>query len=228
MLKELVRAFAELGDPNVRRVLWLGVGLSVLTLAALVVGVDWLLGWAARTSYGWINATVEVLGVLGTLVVSWFLFPSIVVAVSGLFLERVVDATEARYFPALPPTSPLPWHGALAASLRLLGLSLLLNLLALPLYFVPLLNLPLWLLLNGYLVGREYAELVGLRRIDPATLTVLRRQQRGMFWLTGIVIAFLLTIPVVNLIAPIVGASFMTQRFHRFCGEMLALARRSA
>lgn len=228
MLKELVRAFAELGDPNVRRVLWLGVGLSLLTLATLVVGVDWLLGWAARTSYGWINATVEVLGVLGTLAVSWFLFPSIVVAVSGLFLERVVDATEARWFPALPPTSPLPWHETLAASLRLLGLSLLLNLVALPLYFVPLLNLPLWLLLNGYLVGREYAELVGLRRIDPATLTVLRRQQRGMFWLTGVVIAFLLTIPVVNLVAPIVGASFMTQRFHRFCGEMLALAHRSA
>jgi uncharacterized protein involved in cysteine biosynthesis len=228
MLKELVRAFAELGDPNVRRVLWLGIGLSLLTLAGLVVGVEWLLDWAAQTSYGWLNATIDVLGVLGSLVVAWFLFPAVAVAVSALFLERVVDATEARYFPHLPPTQPLPWHAALPASLKLLGLSLLLNLAALPLYFVPLLNLPLWLLLNGYLVGREYAELVGLRRLDSARLAVLRRQQRGMFWITGVVIAFLLTIPLVNLVAPIVGASLMTQRFHRFCGDAVLLMRRSA
>lgn len=228
MLKELVRAFAELGDPNVRRALWLGIGLAALTLTGLILGVDWLLGWAAQTSYGWLNTIVEVLGVLGTVVVSWFLFPGIVVAVSSLFLERVVDATEARYFPDLPPARPLPLAKALPASLRLLGLSLLLNLAALPLYFVPLLNLPLWLLLNGYLVGREYAELVGLRRVEPEALAVLRRQQRGMFLLTGVVIALLLTIPVVNLVAPIVGASLMAQRFHRFCADAVALAYRSA
>jgi uncharacterized protein involved in cysteine biosynthesis len=228
MLKELARAFTELGDPNVRRVLWLGVGLSVLTLAGLVLGVEWLLGWAAATSYDWLNRIVGILGVLGTLVVSWFLFPAIVVAVSSLFLERVVDATEARYFPDLPPTSPLPVVRAGMAGLRLLGVSLLLNLLALPLYFVPLLNLPLWLLLNGYLVGREYAELVGLRRLDPQRLAVVRRQQRLMIWSTGTVIAFLLTIPLINLVAPIVGASLMTQRFHRYCGDAVALARRSA
>ena len=32
-------------------------------------------------------------------------------------------------------------------------------------------------------------------------------------------IAFLLAIPLVNLIAPVVGAAFMTMRFQRYCGE---------
>jgi uncharacterized protein involved in cysteine biosynthesis len=228
MLKELLRAFAELGDPRVRSVLWLGIGLSLLTLLGLVFGVEALLSWAADTPYVWADRVVSVLGVLGTAIVAWFLFPAIVVAVSSLFLERVVDATEERYYPALPTPRPVPMGLAIPAALRLLGASLLLNLLALPLYFVPLVNLPIWLALNGYLVGREYVELVGLRRVDPVTLAVLRRQQRFVFWLSGAIVAFLLAVPLINLVAPIVGASFMTQRFHRYCGDAARLAQLSA
>lgn len=221
MLQDLARAFALLGEPRVRTVLLLGIGLSLLTLIGLVLGVNALLDWAAATGYGWLDQVIEVLGVLGTLVVAWFLFPAISVAVSSLFLERVVDATEMRYFPDLPPPRPIPMLEAAGSGLKLLGAALLFNLLALPLYFVPLLNIPVWLLLNGYLVGREYAELVGLRRLDPPAFVVLRRQQRVLLWIWGVAIAFLLTLPVVNLVAPIVGASFMTQRFHRQLGDAL-------
>lgn len=221
MLQDLARAFALLGERRVRTVLLLGIGLSLLTLIGLVLGVNALLDWAAATGYGWLDQVIEVLGVLGTLVVAWFLFPAISVAVSSLFLERVVDATEMRYFPDLPPPRPIPMLEAAGSGLKLLGAALLFNLLALPLYFVPLLNIPVWLLLNGYLVGREYAELVGLRRLDPPAFVVLRRQQRVLLWIWGVVIAFLLTLPVVNLVAPIVGASFMTQRFHRQLGDAL-------
>jgi uncharacterized protein involved in cysteine biosynthesis len=228
MLKEIFRAFALLGDPSVRRVVWLGVGLSLLTFLGLILGVEGLLSWATATGYGWLDRAVEVLGVLGTMVVAWFLFPSVVVAISSVFLDRVVDATEDRYFPALPPTRPVPLREAAPMALRLLGLSLLLNLLALPIYFVPLINLPVWLALNGYLVGREYTELVALRRLDPAAVAVLRRQQPLLFWTTGIAIAFLLALPLVNLVAPVVGAALMTQRFHRYCGDAVKLLPRSA
>lgn len=215
MLKDLWRAFNELKDPKVRQVLWLGLGLSLLTLLGLVLGINALLDWAAATGYAWLDYTVELLGVLGSLVVSWFLFPSFVVALSSLFLERVVDATEDRHYPALPPPREVAWHESGTAALRLLGTALLLNLLLLPLYFVPLVNLPLWLALNGYLVGREYFELVALRRLEPRLLPVLLRQQRLYFWAAGALIAFLLTVPLLNLVAPIVGASFMTHRFYR-------------
>lgn len=227
MLQDLVRAFAVLGDPRARSVLLLGIGLSLVTLAALVAGVAALLTWAADFGYLWLDRIVEVLGVLGTVVVAWFLFPAVVVAVSSLFLERVVDATEERHYPALPPARSVPITEAAGAGLRLLGASLLLNILALPVYFVPLLNLPVWLLLNGWLIGREYAELVGLRRVDLQRLVVLRRQQRVMFWLSGAVIAFLLAIPFLNLVVPVVGAAFMTHRFHRYYDERALRAPRT-
>ncbi len=228
MLQDLARAFAVLGDPRARSVLLLGIGLSLVTLAGLVAGVGTLLAWAADSGYVWLDRVVEVLGVLGTAVVAWFLFPAVVVALSSLFLERVVDATEERHYPALPPPRPVPLTEAAGSGLRLLGASLLLNILALPLYFVPLLNVPVLLLLNGWLIGREYAELVGLRRVDRRTLDVLRGQQRVMFWLSGAVIAFLLAVPLLNLVVPVVGAAFMTHRFHRYCDETALRVPRTA
>ena len=219
MLTDLLRAFAMLREPRVRAVLWLGIGLSLLTLAALVLGVDLLVRWVSDTGYGWLDGTFQVLGVLGTAVVAWFLFPGVVVAVSSVFLDRVVDATEERYFPHLPPTAAVPFSAAVPSALRLFGITVLLNLLALPLYFVPLINLPAWLALNGYLVAREYVEMVGLRRLSPAMVAALRRDNRLAFWASGVLIAFLLAIPLVNLIAPIVGAAFMTQRFQRYGGD---------
>ncbi len=218
MLTDLLRAIRMLGEPRARGVVWLGVALSLATLVGLVFGVEALVSWASDTGYGWVDRALEVLSVLGTLVVAWFLFPAIVVAVSSFFLERVVDATEDRYHPGLPPPRLIPIGEAVPAALRLLGLSLLLNLLALPLYFVPLLNLPVWLALNGYLVGREYAELVGLRRLDPARVAVVRRNYRLMFWTSGVLIAFLLAVPLVNLVAPVLCAAFMALRFQRYCG----------
>ena len=219
MLQELVRAFAMLRDSRVRSVLWLGIALALATLVALFVGVEALVTSASDTGWGWLDRTFQVLGGLGTAIVAWFLFPSIVVAVSSIFLERVVDATEDRYYPSLPPPRPLPLTQSVPSALKLLGASLLLNLVALPAYFVPLLNLPVWLAVNGYLVGREYAELVASRRLAPAMAARLRRDNRLVFWLAGAVIAFLLAVPILNLVAPVVGAAFMTMRFQRYCGE---------
>jgi uncharacterized protein involved in cysteine biosynthesis len=219
MLQDLVRAFALLRDSRVRGVLWLGIGLALATLLALFLGVEALVSWASNTGWRWLDRTFQVLGGLGTAIVAWFLFPSIVVAVSSIFLERVVDATEDRHYPQLPPPRPLPLAQTVPAALKLLGTSLLLNLVALPAYFVPLLNLPVWLALNGYLVGREYAELVASRRLAPDMAARIRRDHRMMFWLAGIVIAFLLAVPLLNLVAPVVGAAFMTMRYQRYCGE---------
>ena len=167
MLQDLVRAFRMLGDGRVRGVLWLGIGLALATLIALFLGVDALIAWASDTGYRWLDRSFQVLGALGTVIVAWFLFPSIVVAVSSIFLDRVVDATEDRLYPSLPPPRTVPLGRSLAAALKLLGVSLLLNLLALPVYLVPLLNLPVWLAVNGYLVGREYADLGAARRVGP-------------------------------------------------------------
>ena len=68
--------------------------------------------------------------------------------------------------------------------------------------------------MNGYLLGREYFELVAVRRLAPRKQGVLRRQARGRVLLSGVVIAILLTIPLVNIVVPVVAAAFMVHVFH--------------
>jgi uncharacterized protein involved in cysteine biosynthesis len=219
MLPDLLRAFGELGDRRVRGVVWRGIGLAILTFIGLALGAEALIASLTETGYAWLDRAAELLGVLGTVVIAWFLFPATVVAISSFFLDRVVDVTEERYFRALPPAGGAPLAAAIPAAIRLFLLSLLLNLLALPLYFVPGLNIPLWLALNGYLVGREYFELVAMRRLPPADAARVRRTRRLRVWLDGIVVAALLAVPFVNLVAPIVGAAFTAQRYHRHAGD---------
>ncbi|HLY57197.1 MAG TPA: EI24 domain-containing protein, partial [Stellaceae bacterium] len=80
------------------------------------------------------------------------------------------------------------------------------NLVLLPIYFfLPGVNLVLFLLLNGYVLGRGYFDAVTLRRMDGRTARLVWRANRATFIVNGALAAFLLTVPGLNLVAPIVG-----------------------
>jgi uncharacterized protein involved in cysteine biosynthesis len=68
---------------------------------------------------------------------------------------------------------------------------------------------------NGYLFGREYFELVALRRLEPAEMRQLRGQYSLRIWLAGSLMAVPLSIPLLNLIVPLVGVATYTHMFHR-------------
>ena len=99
-------------------------------------------------------------------------------------------------------------------TLRLTFLTLLLNLLALPVYLlVPGINLFLFLALNGYLFGRGYFEVVALRRLDMGAARRVRSRFAGRIFLGGVVIAGLFALPLVNLVAPVIATAFMLHIF---------------
>jgi uncharacterized protein involved in cysteine biosynthesis len=66
---------------------------------------------------------------------------------------------------------------------------------------------------NGYLLGREYFELVAMRRAPSAEASALRRRHRLQAFATGLVIAALLTVPFINLLAPLLGTAAMVHVF---------------
>ena len=93
-------------------------------------------------------------------------------------------------------------------------LSIALNLLALPIYLlVPVLNIFVFLGLNGYLFGREYFEAVALRRLDIAAVTAVRRRFGGRIFLGGVIIAGAFALPFFNLVAPVIAIAFMVHLF---------------
>ena len=77
-----------------------------------------------------------------------------------------------------------------------------------------------------------YYEQVALRRRSPAEVKAWRRANPGVLWLTGIVIVFLGTIPVLNLIVPVLGTAAMVhvakRSGRRLTLPTLSFARRRA
>jgi uncharacterized protein involved in cysteine biosynthesis len=96
------------------------------------------------------------------------------------------------------------------AGLRLMGLALGINLLVLPLYFVPGINLAVFLAANGFLLAAEYVGQGLARRADPAALRTLWRAHRGEAWMAGALFAGLSLVPFVNLAVPVVAVAACT------------------
>jgi uncharacterized protein involved in cysteine biosynthesis len=215
MIGSIFKAFEQFPDPRFRSVVWQSLGYSLAVYAALVAAASYGLGYVNVFGIGWVDTAIQVLGGLAAFALGLILFPGIVSAVVGLYLERIARAVEARYYPGLPPAPGQPVVTEAWASIQLALLSLVLNIMVLPLYFVPVLNVFVFYGLNGYLLGREYFELAALRRLDGARARAMRRRHRFGVLAAGVVITILLTIPVINCVLPVVAAAFMVHEFER-------------
>jgi len=216
MISALVKAFAQLSDPRLRGVLIFGIAAAAAAYLALV-GLAWvLLGHTSWFETHWVDRASHVLVGLVTLLAPLPFFPALSTTAMSFRLEAVAEAVEGRHYPALSAPRPQPWTEVLVVSLRFLAATLVINLVALPVYALLLLTgfaFILTLVINGYLLGREYFELVALRRLSPAEARILFRNRLGQWWLAGAVIAFLFTVPLLNLAAPVLGAALMVHRF---------------
>ena len=231
MLGYLSKAISQLGDPVLRRVALIGIGGSTVVFVLLNMCIWWIFSsqvdLASLDLWGWFEDLLKwVAGVgvgLSLLVVSSILFPGVATIFVGFFLEEVVTAVEAKYYPNEPQPRAQPVGEVIASTVKFALAVVILNLLCLPLYlilmFVPPFNLVLYYLLNGYLVSREYFELVALRRMDSMAARAMRQRSRAKVLLAGILLTFLLTIPIINFLTPIIATAFMVHVFHGLPGR---------
>lgn len=218
MLSAFTKGLQQLDDRAVRRVLWLGIGAAILVLVALWAAVGYALTHFTWFETGWLNTVIDILGGLATLVLTWVLFPVVISTVISLWLEEVADAVEARHYPTLPKTRGQSLGQATLIALRFLAVAVGLNLLILPLIVLPPVFPFVFYSVNGYLLGREYFELVALRRVGFEEARALRKANQGRLFVAGVAVAFLLTVPLVNLLAPLVATAAMVHLFQTWRG----------
>jgi CysZ protein len=213
MIRAFELAVRQLDDPRLRSVIWQSLLLS-LVLQAAIVGVAW---WAlhsfAAFDWQWANSLVRWLGSFAVAAVALLLFPASFGIVISIFMERIADIVESRNYPQLGKAHGISiWTGLWTGVVFLLAV-IALNLVMLPFYllalFVAGLGALLFYAVNGWLTARIYYEQVALRRMSPAEVKAWRRANAGTLWATGTIIVLLGTIPIVNLIVPVVGTAAM-------------------
>ncbi|HLO77915.1 MAG TPA: EI24 domain-containing protein [Magnetospirillum sp.] len=212
----LFKAFAQLFDPALRRVVGIGVLGALGTYLALVALVWVTLPHITFFEDGWADTGTGIALGFAALVLPILFFPAMVTLIMGVMLDGVADAVEARHYPQLNWPRPQKWTEIVGGTLRFMAVTVVINVLALPIYIVLMItgfSLVLAIGINGYLLGREYFELVAARRLDPAQVKRCFNDNHGRLWLAGAVIAVLFSMPFVNLVAPVVATAFMVHLF---------------
>lgn len=217
------KAFGQLPDPAVRRVLLRSLALTVLLFAVLawagIAGLDAL----PQYDWDWINDLVRWLGAAGLLIVLFVLFPTFATLLVSLFLDEIVSAVEARYYASDEPGKAPRLRESLIIAARFTVATVVLNIAALPIYLLlfwfPAVNVVIFYSLNGYLLGREYFELVAQRHLGTGRIRKIRRIHQSTLLLTGVIIMFMLTVPVLNLVVPVVATAAMVHVFKALTAE---------
>ncbi len=217
------KALGQMGDGRFRKVLLLGVGLTLALLIAVYAAFLWFL----QTMVGdtqtvpmlgevtWINDLLgwSSLGLM--LVLSIFLMVPVASAITSMFLDEVAQAVEDRHYPTLPAPPKVPIWDQVRDTVNFLGVIIAANIVALIVYipFAPFAPFIFWAL-NGFLLGMEYFQLAAMRRVGREKAREMRKRNRWVIWGAGILMAMPLSVPLVNLIIPILGAATFTHLYH--------------
>lgn len=220
----LLLALGQLADPRVIRIMLKTLGVSIVLFVAVAWGGWYALNWLLAliglddSAFAGAGTVRELASLLLALLGLWLAWRIVALAVINFFADEVVQAVEARHYPeAAARARDLPVREQFSTSARAALRALLVNLAVLPVGLVLLFTgvgaaLLFWAV-NAALVGRELQDMVWLRhRQGKADRAPVGRGER---FLLGGAVAALLALPIVNLLAPILGAAAATHLIHR-------------
>lgn len=230
MIIEAARlAGRNLFAPQTRTAFWRILGITLLLLVGAWFGIRELFDYLALpwlqslipdlpSWAGWIGFVLGIAASLGLALGLALLIAPVTAIVAGFFLDDFAEIIETRDYPGAPAGKPVPVGQAMVFTAKFFGVVVVGNIVALILLLVPGINLAAFLLVNGYLFGREFFSFAAMRYRSEADAQRMRRQYAGRIFLAGLLIAAFLSIPVVNLLTPLFGAALMVH-LHKMLSE---------
>ncbi len=165
--------------------------------------VNWIMGYTVDIAF---------------FVILFFFFAPISTIFVSIYLDDIVDCVEERFYPENKASKRLGIPKLAYLACRIALLVVVLNIIVIPLYiiffWVPFVPIGIFYLLNGYLLGWGYYEMVAVRHLGIKEAGIHRRSIRGVVLGVGLIMTFLFMIPIVQLIVPIVGAALICHLFH--------------
>jgi len=155
-------------------------------------------GWLANVS-----TAGEFLASAAIVVLAVALSPAISMVVGGVLFDFAAERVEKKI--GAPKARAVPLHEGIWNGVRIALPALVLNLIAIPFYFIPVINALVFWGLNGFLMGREYATITASRHMSFRDAVALRKRNGASVFLVGLACSF------IPFFAPLVGAGAMTR-----------------
>jgi CysZ protein len=219
MIQAFFLSLGQLFDKRIAGVFLKSLLLTLVVFAGLGVGLYFGLHWLSVRIFGpseTSGAFADIVTIAVMLIAHWLLFRAIAIAVIGIFGDDVVEAVEAKHYPrAHASVRHVPLVRSLRMGLRSGVRAIGMNILFSPVYLIANVAAPIvFFLVNTWLLGRDLGDMVAVRHMAESELPAWRKRTRYRRWTLGAIGTGLLLIPVVNLIAPILGAAMAAHAFH--------------
>ena len=216
MLSPLFRAVQQLDDPVFVGVLVRSLAWSLLAFLGLLAGASWAVQHVVGQP-GWLGWAAGIAGGLGAALLAVWLFVPAAVLIATLYIDRVSEAVDRRFYPAMPPPvggaalSVQVWDGVLLGA-QVLGWQVVALVLALAL---PGVGLVLGWAVTGWAIGRGLFVAVAMRRMPRAQALLVYGGRRPAVLLLGLILALAGTVPLLNLLVPVLGVAALTHVLNR-------------
>jgi CysZ protein len=211
-----------MSDPPFRRVLIKSLLLTAAVYILCGIAASYGLSSMPEEGWGWIPwdwlaIAIKWVASASFILLLIVLFPAVATLFVSIFLDEIAIAVERRHYSDDPPGEDTPLGDSMLLALRYLGALVALNIAVLPLYaltfWLPFIGVIIFYGLNGYLLGREYFELVAQRHGTLEDVRKLRKIFKNNILWRGVVITVLLMVPVVNFVVPILATAWMVHIF---------------
>ncbi|MGQ0532930.1 MAG: EI24 domain-containing protein [Caulobacteraceae bacterium] len=152
---------------------------------------------------GYLSMASSLVASVIVVVIALALSPAISMVVGGIMFDFAAERVEKKI--GAPKARQVPIQEGIWNGVRIALPALALNVIAIPLYFIPGINALVFYGLNGFLMGREYATITAARHMSYREAVALRKRHGLSVFLVG------LACSLVPFLAPLVGASAMTR-----------------
>ncbi len=210
----LIKTFTSLKKANLFGLMFACALLALVVVLGAVGSITWTTGHFVTIERGWLdtllNWTVGIITGIG----GWFMLPVFTVLFSSLFQETAILRLERQYYPdavrsQMPRFWPEIWH-----DLKFTGWAVSLNILVLPLYVFGV-GFAVSILLNSYLLGREFFESAAGYHLGKTSARTLGLRHKKAVYGGGFVITVMALVPLLNLFVPILAIVWMVHVYHR-------------
>lgn len=209
LLETASLAFRQVLSPPFRAIFWRALGLTILLLVVVWIALQAGLAMVLVLPWPWLETVIGLLAGVGSFVLMGFFVAPVTALFAALFQDEIADKVERSSYPDQVPGRAMPIVASLVLAIRFTVLVIVVNLLSLVLLLVPGINLIIFFVANGYLLGREFFEFAARRFAGPDEVRRLRSRHSAAIFMAGLVIAGILAVPFLNLLTPIFATVYM-------------------
>ncbi|MHA1539985.1 MAG: EI24 domain-containing protein [Alphaproteobacteria bacterium] len=213
-IQALIKTIRSLFDVSLWRLFTKSLFLTGLGLLSFWALVYWGFRTTAIFNVHWLDVLLDTIGGIGAGFAAWFLFPIVLPLIASLFQEAIAEKVESKHYKGEGVLALRPFWSELFYDIKFILYALFLNLLCLPLYMMPVVNVFVYYGLNSYLLGREFFEIAAARHYGKTQGAKLRKNHRFSAMTGGFFITFIANVPFLNLLSPFLGVVLMVHIFH--------------